>query len=302
MAPTVRTAKKLLLGREIAHMISTAGISQAEAAKLIETSQPRIASLISGGSSISPGDLVLLATQLGFTDAGYIEALRELRRDNHKRGFWTTGYNRAYSEELRLLVDLEKHVDQIRTSEVEVVPGLLQTEAYARAMHEDLPGLDDVTVEDRVRARIARQDIFDKPDPPAVQFVLSESCLRRMWAPAEVMAEQIRHLIALSHRSHVMIQILPFNTPPRRHPAIGPQFSLLRIPSPGAAGPLELAYTEGESELRYLDDKKALSAYELGWTRLTNAALRFDESRDFMQQVAEEYQQWDVSTSQEITP
>ncbi|WP_134664041.1 Scr1 family TA system antitoxin-like transcriptional regulator [Amycolatopsis sp. CFH S0078] len=288
MAPTVRTARKLLLGREIAHMIEKAGVSQAEAAKLIETSQPRIASLISGGSSISPGDLVLLAQGLGFGDEGYQEALRDLRRDNHKRGFWSTGHNRAYAEDLRLLVDLEKHVDQMRSLEVEVIPGLLQTAAYARAMHADLPDTDDLTVDDMVQARLARQDILDKPDAPTVHFVMSESCLRRMWAPADVMRDQIEHLIALSDRENVLIQVLPFDMPPKRRTAVQGRFTLLRVPSPGAAGPLELAYTEGEGEIRYLDDKKALAAYESAWVRLADAALRFDESRTFLKKVARE--------------
>src|SRR5690625_5505068 len=122
---TIRTAKKLLLGREIAHMLEKAEVSQTEAAKLIETSQSRIASLLSGGGNIAPGDVILLATKLGFDDEGYQETLRELRRDSHKRGFWSTGHNRAYREDLRLLVDLEKHVDTMRSLEMEVVPGLL---------------------------------------------------------------------------------------------------------------------------------------------------------------------------------
>lgn len=94
-------------------LIENAGISQAEAAKLIETSQSRIALLINGGGNISPGDLVMLADKLGFEDEGYKESLRELRRDNHKRGFWTTGHNRAYSEDLRLLVDLDDLMSKV---------------------------------------------------------------------------------------------------------------------------------------------------------------------------------------------
>ncbi|MEU6267146.1 helix-turn-helix transcriptional regulator [Saccharopolyspora shandongensis] len=285
----MRTARKLLLGREIAHMIETADISQADAAKIIESSQSRIAGLISGTGTISVGDLDLLATRLGFTDDGHRETLRELRRDNHKRGFWSTGHNRAYAEDLRLLIDLEKHADQIRQAEVEVVPGLLQTEAYARAMHADQPEIDGVTVEDRVAARVARQDILDKSEPPTIQVVMSESCLRRMWAPADVMQQQIEYLIKLSNRPNVMIQVMPFQAPPGRRSPLGTRFILLRVPSPGAAGPLELAYAEGQSEIRYLDDKKALAAHEAAWARITNAALRFDESRKFMKAVVRDY-------------
>lgn len=290
MPATVRTAKKLLLGREIAHMISQAGLSQADAARLIETSQSRIASLVNGGSSISPGDLLLLADRLGITEEGYREALRELRRDNHKRGFWTTGHNRAYAEDIRLLVDLEQHADQIRSAEVEVIPGLLQCEPYARAMHSDQPDTGQpVSLEDRITARLARQNILDIEDPPVVHFVLSESCVRRVWGDRTVMTDQIEHLIALADRPHVHLQVLPFDQPAGRRSPIGNPFTLLRVPSPGAAGPLELAYVEGESELRYLDDKKALKAYEAAWTRLSDAALRFEESRKFLKSVVRDF-------------
>ncbi|RKT86357.1 Helix-turn-helix [Saccharopolyspora antimicrobica] len=289
MSATVRTAKKLLLGREIAHMIEQAGISQAETAKLIETSQSRIALLINGGGSISPGDLVMLAGKLGFDDEGYQEALRELRRDNHKRGFWSTGHNRAYAEDLRLLVDLEKHAGQIRAAQVEVVPGLLQCESYVRAQHSDQPETGEVSLEDRIKARLARQDILDKPEPPVVQFVLSESCVRRVWGDAEVMREQIDHLIKLSQRPNVMLQVMPFEQSPGQRSPIASPFTMIHVPSPGAAGPLELVYIEGEGEIRYLDDKKALAAHEAAWARVSNAALRFGETRKFLKSVLQDF-------------
>lgn len=285
---TVRTAKKLLLGREIAHMLDATGTSQADAARLIETSQPRIASLINGGGNISPGDLVLLAEKLGFTDPGYQEALRELRRDNHKRGFWSTGYNRAYSEDVRLLVDLERYADQIRWMECEVVPGLLQCEAYVSAMYADEPERLGLTLEDLVRSRLARQEILGKDDPPAMQFVLSESCLRRMCGDAGVMLEQIGYMIELSNRRNVMIQVMPFDSPLGRRASISRGFTLIRLPSPGVAGPLELAFVEHVGEVRYLDDRKALDEHESAWARLTSAALSFQDSREFMLKVAGE--------------
>jgi hypothetical protein len=63
----------------------------------------------------------------------------------------------------------------------------------------------------------------------------------------------------------------------------------VRVPSPGVAGPLELAYVETVGEIRYLDDKDALSAHEMAWTRLTTAALSFDDSRKFMRQVIRDF-------------
>uniref|UniRef100_UPI003F494F79 Scr1 family TA system antitoxin-like transcriptional regulator n=1 Tax=Pseudonocardia sp. CA-138482 TaxID=3240023 RepID=UPI003F494F79 len=291
MPVTVRTARKLLLGREIAHMMQTAGVSQMKVAQLIESSQPRINNLLNGASTISPGDLVLLADQLGFTDEGYKNTLRELRRDNHKRGFWSTGHNRAYGEDLRLLVDLEKHADQIQSVQVEVVPGLLQCEAYVRGQHTDEgdEATNTLPLEDRITARLARQDILDKPEPPVTQFVLSESCVRRVWGDVQVMREQIDYLIKLSKRPNIMLQVMPFRRPMGRRAMIASPFTLIRVPSPGAAGPLELAYVEGEGEIRYLDDRKALRAYESAWARLSNGALTFEETRKFLREVAHDF-------------
>lgn len=286
---TVQTMKKLMLGQEIAHMIAVADVTQAKAAAVIETSQSRIAGLINGQGKITVGDLERLATRLGFTDPGHHAALEELRRDNHKRGFWTSGHNRAYTEELRLLIDLERHADELRTYEVEIMPGLVQCEAYVRAIYTDVPDQDGVTLDDRIQARLARQDIYDKPEPPAVHFVLSESCLRRVWGDEQVMREQIDYLLALSERPTVMVQVMPFRLPPGRRSQIGHRFTLLSVPSPGVAGPLELAYVEGHSEIRYIDDKKAIAAHRNAWTRLSVAALSFEESHEFLRGVADDF-------------
>ncbi|MDI2032294.1 DUF5753 domain-containing protein [Saccharopolyspora sp. TS4A08] len=256
---------------------------------LIETSQSRIALLVNGGGSSSPGDLVLLADKLGFDDEGYKESLRELRRDNHKRGFWTTGHNRAYSEDLRLLVDLEKHADQIRAAHVEVIPGLLQCEAYVRAQHVERSGAGDLSLDERVEARLARQEILGDSEPPVVQYVISESCVRRTCGDAEVMREQIDFLIKLSKRPNVMLQVMPFDQPVGRRVPIESPYTLIHVPSPGAAGPLELVYVEGEGEIRYLDDKKALAAHEAAWARVSNAALRFEETRRFLKSVSQDF-------------
>jgi hypothetical protein len=286
---TARTVKKLLLGQEIAHMICRAGTTQAEAAAMIETSQSRIAGLITGSGTIAVGDLERLANRLGFGDEGYQAALLELRRDSHKRGRWSSGYHRAYSEEIRLLVDLEAHADLIRSTACEVMPGLLQCSAYARAVYADTPDQDGLTLDERVQARVARQDIYDRDEPPTVHFVLSESALRRMRGDGRVMREQLEYAVELTGRPNVMVQVLPFNAPPGRRSPIGNRFTIVRVPSPGVAGPLELVYAEGEGDIRYLDDKRALRAHDIAWTRLSTAALTFEDSRRFIRRIAGEF-------------
>ena len=93
-------------------------------------------------------------------------------------------------------------------------------------------------------------------------------------------------LIKLSNRRNIHLQVMPFEQPPGRRSPLASRFTLIRVPSPGVAGPLEVAYVEGEAEVRYVDDRKALKAYEAAWARLTNAALKFEETRKFLREVS----------------
>lgn len=289
MGTRLRTARKLLLGREIEHMIRTAGRNQTEAAKIIESTQSRINQLINGVGAISVGDLELLATELGFTDTGYLETLKELRRDNHKRGFWTTGHRRAYVEDLRLLVDLETNASLLRTAEAEIMPGLIQCESYIRALHDPArrraDAADRVTVEESVQARLARQEILVEDEPPEFRAILSESCLRREYGGREVMLEQLDHLTNLSRRPNILIQVLPF-TVTTRGAGMEDRYTLIQVPSPGAAGDLEMAIVESQGDIRYIDDKLAVAARETVWSRLSAAALGAADSRKFIDHVA----------------
>ncbi|MEU6561044.1 helix-turn-helix domain-containing protein [Nocardia nova] len=300
MGARLRTARKLLLGREIEHMLSTAGVNQAEAARIIDTSQSRIAMLINGASSITVGDLERLAVTLGFTDPGYLDSLEALRRDNHKRGFWNTGHRRAYLEELRLLVDLEAHASMLRVAEAEIMPGLIQCESYIRALHEpphdaaDAPEPGTVTVEDSVRARLARQDVLTGPGAPDFHAVLSESCLRREYGGRSVMAEQLEYLLALSHRPNITLQVLPFAAT-TRGAGMEDRFTLVRVPSPGAAGDLDMAIVESQGDIRYIDDKPAVRARETVWGRLSVAAADPERSRAFIERIARSFRRESVT-------
>jgi predicted XRE-type DNA-binding protein len=292
MGTRLRTARKLLLGREIEHMLSSAGVNQSEAAKIIETSQSRIAMLVVGTGSITVGDLERLATELGFTDESYLESLKELRRDNHKRGFWNTGYRRAYVEDLRLLVDLEAHAGLLRVAEAEIMPGLIQCESYIRALHEPGPpggtDPDGITVEDSVAARLARQEILTGARPPQFHAILSESCLRREYGGHAVMVEQLEHLLTQSKRPSILIQVLPF-TVTTRGAGMEDRFTLIRVPSPGAAGDLDIAIVESQGDIRYIDDKPAVAAREAVWSRLSAAALSATDSRAFIEHVVRSF-------------
>jgi transcriptional regulator with XRE-family HTH domain len=278
-----------MLGREIARLLERSGMTQAQAAALFDKKQPKIAELLDATAAISYGDLKVLAEGLGVTDPGLLDWLQELRRDNQKRGFWDTGYRRAYAEDFRMLVDLEAHAEVIRTVECETMPGLAQCEAYIRAQfagRDESPAPsraeddDPVTVEDMVQSRLARQRVVLDGDVE-YRVVLSESCLRRQLGGPAVMREQLAHLDTLSKLDRVLMQVIPFNVA-QRWPILSRPFVLLQLPSRGAEGPLQVVYVEGHGEIRYLDETNALNAHDHAWARLSSIALSPDDTRAFI--------------------
>lgn len=283
------TVKKLQLGNELRHLREAAGLGQVEAGRLIEKVQSKIAMLEAGQASITPGDLQLLLKGYNVTDQERIDFFLELRRNNQQRGRWT-GYRSAYADSFRMYVDLEEDAIDIRSVQAEIPPGLLQCEAFVRALYaQNRVFARSEDFENLVHARVARQEIFTKPEAPQAAFVISESALRRMHADSKTMYEQINYMIELSKLPNIRLQVLPFVTRSREGASANYQFTLLRIPSPGAAGPLEFVYLEDAADNRYLDDKEAVLAHDILWSRFTAVALNFEDSRNLMHEVAAGY-------------
>jgi transcriptional regulator with XRE-family HTH domain len=283
------TTRKKQLGYALRYLREQAGIGQEEAGAHINKRQNRLGELESGHRIISEPDLTTLLKLYGVTDQARIDTLTELRRDNSHRGRWS-GHRAVYPEQFRMFIDLEEDADQIRTVAAEVMPGITQCEAYVRAMYEERSTYENsLSVDDLVRARLARQAIFDKPGAPDLLVVMSESSLRRVQGGPEVMRAQIDHLIKLSRRPNVQIQVLPFKTNSYHGALVSYQFTILRVPSPGAAGSLELVYIGQLVDTRYLEDKPDLTAHDRLWHRLSAAALSPEDTRKFMREVARDY-------------
>ncbi|MCP2164926.1 helix-turn-helix domain-containing protein [Goodfellowiella coeruleoviolacea] len=283
--PTVR---KLQLGHMLRHLREQAGLTQEEAGKVIEKPQAKFTELENGKRGIGVGDLKLLLDAYGVSDPELIEFMMDLRRNNHQRGNWT-GYRAIHPDQFRQYVEMEQDADLVRTVESEVPPGLLQSESFIRALYAERPELNEDDIENGVQARLLRQRVLHRENPLQAEFVISESSLLRWYGGPEIMREQIDHMIKLSRLGNVQIQVLPFETRANVAALVGFRFVLLRIPSPGTAGPLEFAYIEGVDTNRYLDDKKAVATYGHLWSRLTAAALSPSASREFMAEVAKRY-------------
>lgn len=276
--PTVR---KLQLGHELRRLREASRLTPTDAARSLNCTTAKISRLESGENAISLGDLKLLLELYG-DDPEHARWMVELSKDNRRRRRWT-GHWAAVPEWFRTFVDLERDAEDIRIVASEVIPGLLQTEGYMRALFEARSPLDDASnADDLVRARQERQQLLDQDDAPTLSCILSESCVRRIVGGRAVLAEQLEHLATLAGRRRIQLQLHPFDGEMIEDIK---RFTVLRVRTPGS-GPLSFAYCEDPDDSRYIDDPRALRIYESLWGALQAAALGPGETRSRLREMA----------------
>lgn len=281
------TVRKLQLGNELRRLREAAGRTPAEAAHELDCVRAKISRIELGQSGVSLGDLKLLAQYYG-ADAEQVAWMVELSRDNRRRGRWT-GDRAVLPEWFRTFFDLEADAEDIRIVESEVVPGPFQTEAYMRTLFEAAgPFGGPADVDAAVRARLERQSLFDRDNPPTVSCVLSESCVRRMVGGPEVMASQLRHLDELGRRPRVQLQLWPFAGEIATGVGVH-QFTMLRIPAPRADAGFTFVYREDLDDARYIDDPASVRAYDAVWGARQAAALGPAETRSRLLALAQQF-------------
>jgi len=208
------------------------------------------------------------------------EALIQLGRDARKRGWWT-----AYADVFTgSYIGLESEAATIRIN-AHVVPGLLQTAGYARAViSQPRPALEPGAIERAVAARAARQQaILDRDNPPDIHVILDEAALRRQAGGPAVLSGQLTALAQASARPNVAIQVLPFTA--GANAGMDGKFVILTFPS--ASDP-PVAYVEGLMGDIYLESEAELDRYNLAWTHLITQALEPGESVALVSELAEE--------------
>jgi hypothetical protein len=222
------------------------------AAKL-ECSVSKVSRIETGQVGVTPRDVRDMA-DLYHVNGGHKEALMQLSRDARKQGWWAglgVGVKR-----LEPLIGLETEAAAISEFQLQVVPGLLQTPDYARAVfNEFAPDLPAELVEQHVGLRLARQRKLAEPPTPQLDFILDEAVLLRTVGGDRVMRGQLEHLIKCAAFPNVSIQVLPFSK--GAHGMLG-GFTILRFTDELNLDVVHLEnevtdlYVEGEDTVRYL--------------------------------------------------
>ena len=250
------TVLRILLGAQLRRLREARRITLEDAGKVIRASHSKISRLETGRVGFKDRDISDLLTFYGVTDEEEREALRALARRANAPGWWHD-YSDVLPTWFEAYVGLEEVATQVRAYEVQFVPGLLQTEDYARAVtllgHDDAPPGEN---ERRVRLRMARQAVLDKQDPPNVWAVVDEAVLQRPVGSPAVMRGQLKHLITMAQRPNVTIQVMPFQA--GGHSAAGGPFSILRFAEPDLP---DVVYLEQLTSALYLDKPEVVDSY-----------------------------------------
>ncbi len=208
------------------------------------------------------------------------DRMMKLAEEGKKRGWWQS-YELAYAN----YVGLEAEAVVISCFQSAVIHGLLQTADYARAGHEvAMPRLSAGQIEKQIEAKLTRQRILTKDNPPRLAVVLDEAALHRMFGGSQVMALQLAKLLEMLDLPNIAVQVLPYEL--GAHPAMESNFTILELPSPTPG----LVYVEGLIGSVYLERAEDHKRYREIFSRLQSIALNPKYTADLISSLRRSYE------------
>ncbi|MCW2945053.1 MAG: hypothetical protein JWR24_1770 [Actinoallomurus sp.] len=271
-SPTVRRRR---LARELRKLREGAGFTADEVTKELEWAAGKVNKL-ERAITVRPRvtDIRVLLDLYGTTDEAIREALLDLTRQARQRGWWT-----AYGALDDNFIEFEAEATKISTWQPLVIPGLLQTPAYARAQHRGYLMTDEAEIERLVELRMERQKILTDDDPTRLWAVIDENAVTRSFGSAEAKAEQIQRLIDTERLDHVVVQILPMDADP--HPGLAGSFVILDYDDDPS-----LVYREMRPSSSYEEGPAQVEERRTVFQHLSATALGPNESIAYLRRLA----------------
>ncbi|MET7304176.1 helix-turn-helix transcriptional regulator [Embleya sp. NPDC005575] len=259
-----------LFGRMVATLREAAGYRQAELGRTMYGLSTTRLNQIERGTGHPPTLANAIALDATLNTGGLLAEL------------WKHVTSRTFPAWSQPFMDLEGSAREMRMYLVQVVPGLLQTEDYARAVLRMGRSLrDEVHLEERVRGRLGRQERLNGPDAPFLWVVLDEAVIRRPIGGPDTMRHQLAHLLATEHNDRISVQILPFSE--AEHEGMGGSLTVLTT-----RDKREVAYTEGADVGRLIEDPGEVGQYAVTYDRQRARALPVGMSMDMIREAMED--------------
>lgn len=242
------------LTAELRRLRTEAKLTQRQVADSLDWSPSKVIRIEQGAVRIGVTDLRALLDLYEVSDPAAVTELSEMARESKKLPF--AEYRDVMSAEAVRYLQYEANALRIRQVALEVVPGLLQTEEYSRALF-DAYGMASERADKLVESRKERQGLFERASPPEIFYIVDESVLRRAVGGPKVMGHQIDHLVAMSQLPNVSIQVLRFSA--GAHPALAGPFIHLEFPAENDPDVIFIENTLGDTLFR--DDPDITTKY-----------------------------------------
>lgn len=253
------------------------GLLQREVAAAMDWSPSKVIRIENGGVKVSTNDLKALMTLYGITDNASIEDILATAKASRLPPWWNE-YIDLVDPDFGQQLGFEASASQLYIVYNSVIPGLLQTRRYATSILETFqPGKD---LRRLVDLRLRRQELYDRPEPPEVNFILGEAALHVEVGGPEVLRDQLLHLIEVMDSGKATIEIIPFSEGSH----------------PGLIGPFELmAFDDGDGDVVSFEtpvtftiikeEPGIVSAYRKTFEAMREKTIKGDDARQYIQQL-----------------
>ena len=277
------TVLRRLLGAQLRRLRERQGITREEAGYAIRASGSKMSRLELGRVGFKERDVADLLTLYGVNDDTDRDTLLALAQDANSPGWWHR-YGDVLPGWFETYVGLEEAAALVRTYEVQFIPGLLQTEEYARAVISlGNSASPPEEIEQRVSLRITRQKVLTRGDAPRLWAVVDEAALRRPIGGRDVMRGQIERLIEATKLPGVILQVLPFRV--GGHTAEAGAFTILRFPESDLP---DVVYVEQLTSALYLDRRDDVDSYMEAMERLCVVSAPPDNTAEILSRILQE--------------
>jgi transcriptional regulator with XRE-family HTH domain len=280
--PEVRspTLRRRELGALLRARRQELGLTVEQVAERLEFSPSKVSRLETGQRGATARDVRDLCDLYGVADAGERERLVALAREGKQQGWW-----QSHDLDFSTYVGLEAAATSIKYYQSIVIPGLLQSADYARAMHDVVvqPKLSPERIDELVRVRLTRQELLKREPPIIISAIIDEAALHRVVGGVATMRAQLARLVEVAEQADVTIRIIPYGA--GAHAAMDSTFRILEFGSPAPT----IVFVEGLVGFIYLERSQDVAKYEEVFERLSDIALSPQESIDLITRIGELY-------------
>jgi transcriptional regulator with XRE-family HTH domain len=267
---------------ELKRLRGEAKLTQRDVAQALDWSPSKVIRIESGQVGISVTDLRALATLYGLEAGPEVDELAAMARGSRRQPF--ADYRDVLAPETIRFFGYEASASLIRHVQPLVVPGLLQTEDYTRALLHAY-GTDAKSIDRVIDSRRERQELLDRAEPPKIFTILDEAVLRRRVGGTSIMTRQLQHLLTLAERKTVTIQIVPFLV--GAYEAIQGPFVHLEFPV--ASDPDVIFLDSVQGGATFIDDPETTGRYQESFLALEDLAAAPDRLAEFVERASESF-------------